>query len=63
MNPILARCTKGTSVLLLLAAPCAAQDIVPRRWSHLPIGANFTGAAHAFSTGDNTFSAAFSMMG
>ncbi|WP_265593885.1 transporter [Haloferula sp. BvORR071] len=32
--------------------PCLAQDIEPRRWSHLPIGANFVGAAYAYSSGD-----------
>ncbi len=38
--------------LLLLARPGQAQDIEPRRWSHLPIGANFAGAAYAYTTGD-----------
>lgn len=40
---------------VLLALPCLAQDIEPRRWSHLPIGANFAGAGYGFSTGDITF--------
>jgi hypothetical protein len=39
-------------VVLLLARPGHAQDIEPRRWSHLPIGANFFGAAYAYTTGD-----------
>ena len=38
-----------------LALPCLAQDIEPRRWSHLPIGANFAGAAYGYSSGDITF--------
>jgi hypothetical protein len=38
--------------LLLSARPGQAQDIEPRRWSHLPIGANFAGAAYAYTTGD-----------
>jgi Putative MetA-pathway of phenol degradation len=38
-----------------LALPCLAQDIEPRRWSHLPIGANFGGIGYGFSTGDITF--------
>jgi hypothetical protein len=42
-------------VLPLLALPCLAQDIEPRRWSHLPIGANFGGLGYAFSSGDITF--------
>ena len=37
---------------LLLASPGQAQDIEPRRWSHLPIGANFGAAAYAYTTGD-----------
>lgn len=52
MNPALARFAKGAGVLPLLAAPCLAQDIEPRRWSHLPIGANFAGMAYAYSSGD-----------
>jgi hypothetical protein len=38
--------------LLLVARPGHAQDIEPRRWSHLPIGANFAGAAYAYTSGD-----------
>jgi len=38
--------------LLLLPRLAQAQDIEPRRWSHLPIGANFAGAAYAYTTGD-----------
>jgi hypothetical protein len=38
--------------VLLLPRPGQAQDIDPRRWSHLPIGANFAGAAYAYTTGD-----------
>lgn len=41
--------------LLALALPCAAQDIEPRRWSHLPIGSSFAGAGYAFSTGEISF--------
>lgn len=40
---------------VLFALPCLAQDIEPRRWSHLPIGANFGGIGYGFSTGDITF--------
>jgi Putative MetA-pathway of phenol degradation len=29
-----------------------AQDIEPRRWSHLPTGSNFFGGAYAYTTGD-----------
>lgn len=34
--------------------PAFSQDIEPRRWSHLPIGANFAGAAYAYTTGEIT---------
>jgi hypothetical protein len=45
----------GAFLLVLSAAPCSGQDIEPRRWSHLPIGANFGGLGYGFSTGDITF--------
>ena len=32
-----------------LASPCFAQELDPRRWSHLPIGTNFAGAAYAYT--------------
>jgi hypothetical protein len=39
-------------VLCILALPCSAQDIEPRRWSHLPLGGNFAGVAYAYTEGD-----------
>jgi hypothetical protein len=49
--------TAGLRVVLVLAVLLLprigqAQDIDPRRWSHLPIGAIFTGAGYAYTTGD-----------
>jgi hypothetical protein len=41
-----------TLALALTAWFAHAQDIEPRRWSHLPIGANFAGAGYAYTTGD-----------
>ena len=38
--------------VLLLAPLCHGQEIEPRRWSHMPIGANFAGAAYAYTSGD-----------
>ena len=38
--------------LLLTVRFAHAQDIEPRRWSHIPIGANFAGAAYAYTKGD-----------
>jgi len=37
---------------LFLAGVGQAQEIEPRRWSHLPIGANFAGAAYAYTAGE-----------
>ncbi len=48
------RCV-GALALLLPALPCAAQDIEPRRWSHLPLGSNFGGIAYAYTEGDIFF--------
>jgi len=47
-------CRRVALVLAVLLLPRLgqAQDIEPRRWSHLPIGANFAGAAYAYSYGD-----------
>ena len=38
--------------LLLVALPCHGQDIEPRRWSHLPLDANFLGVAYVYTNGD-----------
>ncbi len=42
----------GLFALCVSALPCHAQDIEPRRWSHLPLGANFGGVAYAYTEGD-----------
>jgi hypothetical protein len=41
-------------VFLVLGLPfvCFAQEIVPRRWSHLPIDANFAGGGYAYTEAD-----------
>lgn len=43
--------------LLVLALPAAAgaQDLEPRRWTHLPVGSTVAGAAYAFTQGDVFF--------
>jgi hypothetical protein len=46
------------AVLVLWAcapALCAAQDLEPRRWTHLPTGTDVLGVAYAFTTGDLAF--------
>jgi hypothetical protein len=36
----------------LLANLSMAQDLEPRRWSHLPVGSNFSAAAYAYTNGN-----------
>jgi len=42
----------GLLALCVSALPCHAQDIEPRRWSHLPLGGHFGGMAYAYTEGD-----------
>ncbi len=44
-------------VLLILGLPflCFAQELEPRRWSHLPTGKNFAGGAYAYTKADIFF--------
>ncbi len=37
------------------AASARSQELEPRRWSHLPIGANFGGGGYAYTSADVTF--------
>jgi hypothetical protein len=41
--------------LALIAQIAAAQELEPRRWSHLPVGANFVGAGYAYTESDIFF--------
>ena len=34
------------------ASPCLAQELEPRRWSHLPINTNFAGVRYAYTEAD-----------
>lgn len=44
-------------VCVLFAAPLLdAQELQPRRWSHLPLGSNFSGASYAYTSADIYFS-------
>ena len=45
----------GLFALCLSAPHRDAQDIEPRRWSHLPLGANFAGTAYAYTEGEIFF--------
>jgi hypothetical protein len=42
-------------VAAFLALPCAAQELEPRRWSHLPVGINFFGSGYARTGADVAF--------
>ncbi|RPH41972.1 MAG: transporter [Planctomycetota bacterium] len=39
-------------VCLCLAAPMFAQDMEPRRWTHLPVGTNAADLTYVYTTGD-----------
>ena len=39
-------------LLLAIAGPCSAEEIEPRRWSHLPINTNFYSAGYGFTRGN-----------
>ncbi len=34
---------------MLLVQPVVAQELEPRRWSHLPVGISFTGIGYAYT--------------
>ena len=48
----------GVACLLLLAGVAVAQELEPRRWSHLPVGANFLGVGYAYTESDIFFNPA-----
>jgi hypothetical protein len=47
-------CVRCLWVFLIVGLPflCQAQELEPRRWSHLPTGANFVGAGYAYTKAD-----------
>lgn len=45
----------AAACLGFLAGPSHAQDLEPRRWTHLPTGINFAGLGVGYSTGDILF--------
>jgi hypothetical protein len=42
-------------LIILTSGTALSQELVPRRWSHLPTGTNFAGAAYAFTKADISF--------
>ena len=50
--------TRGCLVMqlfLVCAGPCLADELEPRRWSHLPIDTNFFGAGYDYIEADISF--------
>jgi hypothetical protein len=45
----------AAAVLLVQTGAVRAQDLDPRRWSHLPIDMNYVGAGYAYTRADITF--------
>ena len=47
----------GRALLALVGLPALglAQDLEPRRWTHLPVGTNILGVGYAFTSGDLSF--------
>jgi len=45
----------GSWALAVLSFPLAAQDLEPRRWSHLPVGGHFLGGGPVVTRGDILF--------
>jgi hypothetical protein len=43
------------ALFLATALPVCAQDVEPRRWSHLPADVNYAGAAYAYTEADSFF--------
>ncbi len=43
-------------LVLVFASPCLAEELEPRRWTHLPINTTFAGAAYAYTDADIGFS-------
>jgi hypothetical protein len=54
LNNLCGCCLYGF-LALGLTLPCFAQELEPRRWSHLPIGTNFAGGAYSYTEADISF--------
>jgi hypothetical protein len=49
------RCLSVLFGLLVMVSLCSAEELEPRRWSHLPIDTNFVGSAYAYTEADISF--------
>ena len=41
--------------MIILALPCSAEELEPRRWTHLPIDTNFVGIGYVYTDAEITF--------
>ena len=48
-------CLLALLLVLSWTRVAAAQELEPRRWSHLPMGTNFLGGGYAYANGDLSF--------
>ena len=55
LHPIVAKGGVGAALLMWLTGSLVAQDIEPRRWTHLPVGMNVLGAGGVYTDGDIAF--------
>jgi len=60
-NELNYRALGAAITLLLLAQVAAGQSLEPRRWSHLPVGANFAGVGYVYSEADILFDPALQL--
>ena len=51
----LRRVAAATAAALLVSATCLAQELQPRRWSHLPTSTNFVGGGYVATRADILF--------
>jgi hypothetical protein len=54
-RPEIVRTPAALLVVLALRGAASAQDLEPRRWTHLPVGTNVVGVAYAYTRGEIFF--------
>jgi hypothetical protein len=42
-------------LFILIASPCPAEELEPRKWAHLPLDTNFVGTGYAYTEADISF--------
>jgi hypothetical protein len=54
-RPVRMQCLVGPAAVLAVCGVLTAQDLEPRRWTHLPVDTNVIGAGYLFTKGDIAF--------